>query len=139
MDTDLSKCSRRTGLTPLWNFVQIKALREGIDGVFSWKMLCVFSPAELQQKLCVLPWCFFSLASMQRFCCVCFLFEHMTIRRWSDLEWDESKLEKIVRPGPMWPQDKDQVPFLACLILPQRQQSATQCNTLHHTATHSPI
>jgi hypothetical protein len=33
--------------------VQIKALREGIDLVFPWQMLCVFSPAELQQKLCV--------------------------------------------------------------------------------------
>jgi hypothetical protein len=26
---------------------------EGIDLVFPWQMLCVFSPAELQQKLCV--------------------------------------------------------------------------------------
>ena len=34
---------------------QIKALREGIDRVFPWKMLCVFSPAELQQKLYALP------------------------------------------------------------------------------------
>jgi len=62
--------------------LEVKALREGIDRVLPWKMLCVFSPAELQQKL------------------------------WSDLEWDESKLEKIVRPGPMWPQDKEQIGWL---------------------------
>lgn len=41
---------------------------------------------------------------------MCVSFELVKISRWSDLEWDESKLEKIVRPGPMWPQDKEQVP-----------------------------
>jgi len=61
---------------------QVAALREGISLVFPWPMLAMFQPAELQQKL------------------------------WSDLEWDMAKLERIVRPGPMWPQDRDHIEWL---------------------------
>ena len=61
---------------------QVRAMQEGIDAVFPWQMLCVFSATELQQKL------------------------------WSDLEWDKTKLEKIVRPGPMWPHEQDQIVWL---------------------------
>lgn len=61
---------------------QVAAIREGVSLVFPWKMLSLFQPAELQQKL------------------------------WSDLQWDTSKLERIVRPGPMWPQDKAHIDWL---------------------------
>ena len=61
---------------------QVRAMQEGIDAVFPWQMLCVFSATELQQKL------------------------------WSDVEWDKTKLEKIVRPGPMWPHEQDQIVWL---------------------------
>mmetsp|Transcript_63756 Transcript_63756/g.132755 ORF Transcript_63756/g.132755 Transcript_63756/m.132755 type:complete len:2318 (-) Transcript_63756:166-7119(-) len=61
---------------------QVAALRDGISLVFPWKRLSLFQAAELQQKL------------------------------WSDLQWDSNKLERIVRPGPMWPQEKNQIEWL---------------------------
>jgi len=74
---------------------QVEAVRRGISQVFPWRMLAVFSPEEMQQKL------------------------------WSDLEWDECKLEKIVRPGPMWPEDKEQINWLRkemlAMDMPQRR------------------
>ena len=60
------------------------------------------------------PWSFTILLCVQGLrdatcACLDLANDDVTCCRWSDLEWDEAKLEKIVRPGPMWPQDKEQV------------------------------
>ena len=55
--------------------------------VFPWERLRLFTADELQQML------------------------------WSDLEWDEEKLERIVRAGSSWPQDWDQIRWLRAQML----------------------
>ena len=64
-----------------------------LDSSLSLSCPCQSSPDE---RLCANPFLINTAVDMYR---------------WSDLEWDEAKLEKIVRPGPMWPQDQEQVLF----------------------------